>query len=225
LIEMQPIKGQARFLIDQSIHSYMALRLPHSAFIHVPKTGGTWCRSTIQALGLARGEIGQQHSAAFAVRDKLKGLFTFGTVRNPVTWLQSRYAYDKRSGRLRPDLSYDFNTWVEYTLDKKPTLLQYTMFYRLGYTLSGESTEYSVDFICKNESLLDDFMEAMRLAGEKIDEAIVRNMPPKKVCSRSDKWQAQCQYRKETLRLVIDNGQAVFKMFDYPADVHYYMFP
>lgn len=208
----------------------MAMRLPNSAFIHIPKTGGTWCRHTIKALGLNKGEIGRLHSPIYKIKHQLDGLFVFGTVRNPATWLQSRYSYDKRNWRKqrpwdrnRKDLRLSFNDWVNYKLNKKPNFIQSAMLDRLGYNIDGEPLDYVVDFVCKNENLVEDFLKALKLAGEEFDNSIAISMPPKKVCSRQSDWKRRCTYNQQTLQLVFDRARTVFEMFDYSTSINDYL--
>ena len=81
----------------------MALVLPRSLFVHVPKTGGTWVRAAIAAAGIDAHESGppetHDHFGVFDLpADLLAGRFTFGFVRHPVDWLKSRWAWAVLSG-------------------------------------------------------------------------------------------------------------------------------
>ncbi len=131
----------------------MTLLLPNSAMIHVPKTGGSWCRESINKAGLRRRELGQFHDFAKKHHRHLANLFVFGFVRNPVTWMQSRWCYTKRANKKTAHWSDDFNEWVGNILDAQPGLILHGMLERLGYSKAGDPSEYVVDFVGKNELL------------------------------------------------------------------------
>src|SRR5437667_268495 len=85
----------------------MALVTEKSLFIHVPKTGGTFVRRALPALGLPCRESGifaiEDHFSIAQVFATHPGLddgrrLTFGFVRHPVAWIKSRWAWAMISG-------------------------------------------------------------------------------------------------------------------------------
>lgn len=119
----------------------MAVIMPHSAFIHVPKTGGTWCRQAIRQAKIPYIESGprplghedlvaqlmRSHASyddalpTIAVRNWLKNddtpadRFIFGFIRHPFKWLISRWAdaIRKYGGVAAHDIAKD--SWFAKT--------------------------------------------------------------------------------------------------------------
>lgn len=76
----------------------MAVLLPNSCFIHIPRTGGSYIRGVLKDLGLFQGETGSDADRPFQYRahmryDRVKQecgdrqIFTF--VREPHAWFKS----------------------------------------------------------------------------------------------------------------------------------------
>ena len=164
--------------------------------------------------------MGARHEGIDKVWSHVQGRFTFGFARNPITWLQSRWAYTARSrgGRRLPFWSTDFNEWVVAVLTHRPGFVCHAMIRRLGYRLvdgQWKAGEHPVDFVGKTENLVDDFVRALSLAGEEFDEEIIRQQLPQKVCSRNPKWQERTQYQPEVLKMVVEVNQPIFELFEY----------
>lgn len=69
-------------------------------FIHSAKTGGTFFREALNYFGVPNFESGDftkdDHISIYRLKQEqpeLKHLYSFGFVRNPVTWYRSRWAY------------------------------------------------------------------------------------------------------------------------------------
>ena len=74
-----------------------SLVLPRSAFAHTPKTGGTWLRNAIKEACIPSWEEGETHSRIWEV--SLPGpRFLFASVRHPLRWYQSMWAFGMRTG-------------------------------------------------------------------------------------------------------------------------------
>jgi hypothetical protein len=161
----------------------MAVATAKTVFLHAPKTGGTWVRHAMQACGLSPYFIGDQHEHFPTLlnhypesyyRDK----FVFSVVRHPATWYQSRWAFRVRNG-WQPKHPLDWNTasnnfqtFVENALEYKPDGWCTWLYRQYINSVPG-----MVRFVGRCETLADDFLQAMRLAGEHVDERIVRNLP------------------------------------------------
>lgn len=133
----------------------MAMILPHSAFIHVPRTGGQWVRAACNSAGFKLGSKRLENSKAkssyhcgyselqYEYRKRLK---CFGFVRHPVAWVASRWKHRRRYTTLHKPLNdyllnsssvhqefeecFDPNsleTTVRNILSKRPGLVTRTM--------------------------------------------------------------------------------------------------
>lgn len=176
----------------------MALVTEKALFVHVPKTGGTWVRRAIAAAGIRAEESGpfdvHDHYGlldlpSYLVADR----FTFGYVRHPVSWVQSRWAWAVRSGFpskvvsepkaaghwMADCWSDEFPTFVERYLERHPGVACATMLRMLGFGRAAagawEPTRFAARRVCRYESLADDLVVVLSEAGERFDrEAIAR---------------------------------------------------
>lgn len=195
----------------------MALVLPNSVFIHVPKTGGSWVRAAIANTGMRCEESGpfdvHDHYGVFdlpahLVRDR----FTFGFVRHPVDWIKSRWAWGMLSGfaekiqREPAAMGHwmaacwdeDLSQFVSKYLDLCPGVATSTMLRMLGwrYTpLGWEPTGCAVDFIGKYADLVADTMTALRNAREfgiSYGDPVLRETAPQRVGAQGP-FAAECE--------------------------------
>lgn len=201
----------------------MALILPNSAFIHIPQTGGTWVRMAIKELGIPCKESGNQpkewgiktiHHNFLKAKPYIGNKFTFSFVRNPLTYLQSRWC-GKSLPRIMEhyDLknSTDFNEFVKVYLDKIPGNI--TQIFRNYLTLNDKFP--AVDFVGKHENLLEDLIYVLKYTGEKFNENKLRKLSKISVrTTRSNKL--NCEYESENLKLkVFKADELSFKTFNY----------
>jgi hypothetical protein len=167
----------------------VALLLPKSLFIHIPKTGGSWVRDAIQRAGIPTDEIlpssavgiswaAAMHASSHCITDR----FRFAFVRHPLTFYQSYWCYKMQVGWSQENAfeakiaSESFPEFVRSVLHVCPTGWVTTMYIRaLGYAFSN------VEYIGRTERLVDDLVTALRLAGESFDEERLRATPPKNV--------------------------------------------
>ena len=181
----------------------MALVLPNSVFIHVPKTGGSWVRAAVKAAGIRAEESGpfdvHDHYGvfdlpAFLVADR----FTFGFVRHPVDWIKSRWAWAMLSG-FAEKLEYEpaanghwmaacfsdsFEQFVRNYLRLHPGIATASMLRMLGWHQRGfawEPSRYVVRFIGRYERLAEDLRDALDRAGESYNPEAFRATPPQRV--------------------------------------------
>lgn len=178
----------------------MALVTTHSLFIHVPKTGGSSVRAMLLAAGLAPRESG-----SFEVEDHYglpelraahpgidAGLLTFGFVRHPVAWLQSRWAwavvtgFAEKIGRepaaaqhwMAGCWSDRFEEFAARYLERYPGICSQTAFRMLGLW-----TERPVQRIGRAENLVGDLTSILDDAGEIFDAAEFAAVPREKVAA------------------------------------------
>lgn len=218
----------------------MALVLPKSVFLHVPKTGGEWVREAIAAAGIPtresnRGQTwnAQKHSHLldttglkgwnFAFRRRPLtwrrpwGGFLFAFVRNPLDWYRSAWAYKSERNLWKDDepfdakcYSDDFQQFVRNVLEHYPGHV--SDLYEL-YT--GREETGVISFVGRQESLAADLVKALRLANEKFDEKALLATSRVNVTAESPKWKDRCAYTPELEEAVIKAEERIMKRFGY----------
>ena len=171
----------------------MAFVTDRSLFIHVQKTGGMSVRETLyrcNPVGRESGDAeGERHFGLPELRARHPGIesgrLSFGFVRHPVAWLQSRWAFAVASGYpihvqhrgtaaqvwLASCWSYSFEEFIDKYLERYPGVATQTMFQKLGLW-----SEKPVDRIGKTEELQAALMQILDEAGEV--RTVVPLMPP-----------------------------------------------
>jgi len=194
----------------------MALILPNSIFIHIPKTGGTWVRRAIEAsMGLDKdsnelhieGENKWQHITHATLSDVKKQLsnemenkLTFSFVRHPLDILKSSYIEE-----IWPELVGEETKGIggrkkisfrEFVLSRDEGYVSW--FYR-DYLKSPDGIFPSVDYIGRTENLKNDLIEVLEIAGEDFDRDAIEQMPPVRrgASLKSAKKVIQCSKRLE----------------------------
>jgi hypothetical protein len=264
----------------------MALILPRSAMIHIPKTGGTWCRAAISAaniptfesgppgvtkLNQAHGSLKQTYATIMMVnwrKNKTqRRRLTFSFVRHPCTWLESTWADALQHGKLpgyaaktpaekrfwehcesldnpwaqelhreHPQPyrglnpgeerfwfhqchSYSFEKFIDNVLKIKPDVPSRAMLTRIGYEKVSNGTwrpeEHTVDFVGHTETLVDDLIRVLTLAGEKFDERVIRGVAPKRVSGRLPKYKHKMVWRPGQREAIYKANQQLFDGFGY----------
>lgn len=156
----------------------MALILPKSIFLHIPKTGGIWVRNAIKRANIDTFEYGEQHShfnELLKYRDeqfyKKKFIFTF--IRHPLSWYQSRWAFRIKHGwQMRHPLDFncasnDFCEFVKNCIEYKPEGWVSWL-----YQSFIDKAPKDV-FVGKQENLVGDLIDALHDAGEVFDEQLI----------------------------------------------------
>ena len=202
----------------------MALILPKSVFFHLPKTGGNWVVEAIIRSGIPchRDEPELKHPLNFQrahispdyidTGDK----FTFSFVRNPLGWYQSFWAYrmiDGWNSRFILDRVYrseDFNEMVSVYLEKFPQGFV-SWLYR---DFLGENLE-KVDFVGKQENLVDDLISALNQASEDFNEEAIRNTNKVNIAAQHTAWKAKCVYDPKVEERVKEVEKWTFEKFGY----------
>jgi len=219
----------------------VALLLPKSVFIHIPKTGGMWVRQAIINAGIpARekcckwhegtnaewglGKNGERlpnphvclHAAAHDIDPQ--GRFTFAFVRHPLDFYISYWCFKKRSGwdmgnGIDRNVCHEtFDGFVRDCLRIMPSgkgLATYT------YEWFLDEAGWTLDFVGKQESLADDLVRALRLAGETFDEEALRRTPRVNECP-TDGFDKPT-FSPELLTLVLEKEYKTTKRFGYAA--------
>lgn len=74
----------------------MSIRMPHSCFVHIPRTGGLWLGRVIEQLGVKhqvlRGDV-DSHFRFHQLPDNWKDLHSFSFIRHPFAWVRSRWSH------------------------------------------------------------------------------------------------------------------------------------
>jgi tetratricopeptide (TPR) repeat protein len=145
-----------------------------------PKTGSTWIRAKVKALGLAVETLGDP---ALREHDRLQD-FDRGRypvigafVRNPISWYMSYWAYRRERG-WRPAYALDqhcadeaFETFVRRAVSILPGALTNILESYVG------PRDHPVDFIGRQERLAEDFGAFLTLIGEEFDPAALSAGP------------------------------------------------
>lgn len=206
----------------------MALQLPNSVFFHVPKTGGTWVRYAVARSGIETNEVikSMKHGKiepiyAFHAKPSqvaCHGRFRFAFVRHPFSYYQSYWAYrqilSKWNDFDRTHMHRDFSMFVRSVTNAFP----------LGWVSSiyrkyvGEVDHPLVDFVGKKESLIDDLITALRLAGEEFDEEAIRTAPKQNQASALDTWKPLCLLTPDLIDLLTEHEAWAMRKFGYQND-------
>ncbi|MBL8734272.1 MAG: hypothetical protein JNN13_17990 [Planctomycetes bacterium] len=153
------------------------MMLQRSRFLHLPKTGGTWVRHALQAgCPGARWCLldGSDHLRWWEAPGR--GLFTVAFVRHPLTWWQSFWRFHRGPARryvvsqrvCQHCWSDDFVQFVGNVTQRFPGEYGLLLDNFLG------PAGAAVDFLGRQEHLVDDLLLALRLADEPHDEAAIR---------------------------------------------------
>lgn len=166
------------------------LILSHSRFIHVPKTGGSWVCNVVKRLCPCYLVVGRRQMGTASTLDPLSShvclaglpgetLFTFAFVRHPVSWWMSafRHKWTTRWKNMAVNVprTTQFSKFMDAVLTTQPGCYSASLERFVGHRDS------EIDFVGKHETLCDDLIMALRLAGERVDEQALRNTKPRNV--------------------------------------------
>jgi hypothetical protein len=193
----------------------------NAVFLHVPKTGGTWVRAAVRASGVAFEEYfvdGDQHGDLSYCPHPDK--FKFAFVRHPYTLYRSYWRF--KMGRFGNAAQWDprnpfdadcaacsFEQFVCNVLAKYPGWCS-----RMFEDYTGVR-DHQIEFVGRFESLADDLVSALRLAGEEFDEALIRQTPAANVSS----WPAERAAWARPLAEAVEAAEReAFDRFGYSPD-------
>ena len=204
----------------------MALLLPHSLFIHIPKTGGSWVRRALHNAGVPLDEVIAEDidtsismaSAIHVVPSKLRisDRFRFAFVRHPLSFYQSYWTYKMMEGWQDSNSIDNIHQNADFALFIRSTISEcpegwVTRLYR-WYT--GKEFD-ALDFIGHTECLEDDLVAALTFAGEEFDEKALRATPRLNVASQLAEWRERCAYTPDLRQEVYKADRATFEHFGY----------
>ena len=207
----------------------MALLLPKSAFLHIPKTGGKWVTEVLQKSGLVLRELKSTHPSQSleGVRGSIHCVPTFDEefrrrrhvfcfVRHPLTWYQSYWTFKEKKHywnikNNRFDAlchSPSFEEFIEKMLRS----------YRWG---GGFVTKLYQQFtphattIGRQEDLCEDLIRILVAAGEEFDPEIIRASPPRNVASADTSYTLESAYGPDLARRVARRERKIIEAYDY----------
>lgn len=204
----------------------MALLLPRSLFLHIPKTGGSWVREAVRRAGILTDEISPAptgttmraaallHAAPGTLH--IQDRFRFAFVRNPLSFYQSYWCFrmlhgwDPRLDIDRTCHSDDFETFVRGVLTEVPggwVTRVYARFLGANFSM--------LDFVGRTENLAEDLFLALSLAGETFDAEAIRATPEQNVSSRLSEWADRCRYSPKLRAFVCFAERLVMDHFGY----------
>lgn len=195
--------------------------LPRSAFLHIPKAGGTWVREVLRESGLSRGVLYSStpeessegispswHCVPESREEYQQSQFKFAFVRHPLTWYQSYWSF--RVGK---------DNWNEYNpLDKFCAANTFEDFidnvlrvFTKGY-LGGLYWFYikNADFVGNIEDGWPALLDILMRTGDYWLVDYIKKLPPQ---NTSDKTNAV--YRNDQIERVIQLEQGIIEEF-YP---------
>jgi hypothetical protein len=224
----------------------MATLLREQRFIILrpPRTGGTWVEAALMNAGLKVEAVGLKHAHLSCGGDPFNLVrrgdhFTMSIVRDPVEWYISHWAFcmmiqkrpwkDMRGWRpfepgamWHPTWDIDihcgashFHTFIEQCIELFPGYLNHL--FNLYVKVPPDE---EVDVIAKTETLEDDLVNALNLAGVEFDEDLIRSTKSVNR-STSEIWDL-ARFSPDLLLRLIDSERRTFDRFGYPADLDSY---
>lgn len=136
------------------------------AYLHIPKTGGTWIMKALESVGIEFRREKPQHGT---LQGNFENRFIYTQVRCPITWLASAYCFVCASrswpGNKRhaaPIKSLDtstFQAWVNNWID-------------IGLSVHDFFHDYTVqaDLVGRTESCVIDLRQALMLSGHRFNK-------------------------------------------------------
>ena len=200
----------------------MALILPNSIFFHIPKCAGTWIRKAIK-----NSEIPTNEGCAIIPHDEFptiihniihstpenfntQGRFSFTFIRHPLTFYQSYWGFKMKQAKNNKPQSDE--VWVKCGSDDFENFMWKLLEYRGGWVTQIYKTYAlgKVDFIGKQENVVDDLIKALTLAGETFSEHKIRTTPR---INTSSEWKDKCRYKPHLERAVLEADAEIVEMF------------
>ncbi len=182
-------------------------------FLHVPKTGGNWVAAVLREQFPDAQRMPKIHTSRQSAPQP--ELFTFAFVRHPLSWYQSYFSYKQRKG-WDPNNNWDdivrcdsFPEFLETALEKTPRYYS-----KLLKRFVGPASD-EIDFVGRFETLTEDLIRALDLAGEQFDAEKIRGST---AVNQSNYQQHPADYNDDLARRVLDVEAEVIERF-YSGDV------
>ena len=191
--------------------------LPRSIFYHIPKTAGEWVRAAIARAGIPAVELGpspnpivNKHNTYRTV--EANGKFKFAFVRHPLQWYPSFWSYRMFNGWRTDDIldacmSVDFEIFVRNVLKRFPS--GHCAWRYQGYIGPPPGL---LDFVGKTQTLPQDLVRALRLAGEEFDEKKLLGV------AKLNDSPLRPSFSPKLRRAVLDAERKVLERFGYDED-------
>lgn len=216
----------------------MALSLPHSVFIHIPRTGGSWITNSLKQANIKYTMIGGgRHSELSKINSKLlKQKKTWSIVRHPLTYLQSQWCVrwepviTKKNiikilslgavpESIRNNKKYlnrlskqPFEDFIEIYLKVCPGWVSQEYRHYLTY----QDKYPGVDYIGKQENFPEDLINILKKTNDAKNLKIIRENPPKNASSKLKKHKQLCQYSNIQLKdQVLQAEKDAIEIFNY----------
>ena len=180
----------------------------------MPRTGGMWVTQALSAAGVPVEQDGIRHDSPAVSPPKRPFCFTF--VRHPLTWYQLYWAYRmshnwKQTNKWDCDLvSTTFSDFIEKALHKRHNGRFSGMCRRM--TLASPQ---SAMYVGRYESLIEDLITALTMAGEEFDEHALRSFPAINARSQLKEWKEKCVYTLELAEALCKSEKGAMELYGY----------
>jgi hypothetical protein len=193
----------------------MAMNLPNSMFVHIPKCGGRWAKSMLEQHANAT-HIGDPVYASHETPDTDRPVFCF--VREPATFAHSLWHHraKKKANKFghkfnwqeyisleRECQSEDYNTFMNNVADSNNAVWDYYQHY-VG--------KYNNVYYARMEHIAEDLVDILGKLGEDVNTSAVLESANQVIGKGTNTDQVE-----QELRLRINNANAAFcRTFGYP---------
>jgi hypothetical protein len=190
----------------------MALILQRSRFLHTPKTGGMWVNRAVRNSGILCASIDRELEHINLFNCPGSGLFTMAFVREPWSWWRSYWVFKQGHGwdesiPLDRDCRADrFERFMLRVLEFHPGYCSDV------FELYTGCPGHEIQFIGRSESIVEDLIRGLALAGEDFDESAIRATPALNV---GDYKAHAARCSPEVRALVIESESRAVERFGY----------
>ena len=192
----------------------MAIRLPKSIFLHVPKCGGTWVRRVLSACHLVQDQL-LKHATLDELRALPSGewnrLPAFAFVRHPASWYRSYWAYkvsvgwDGSNGIDDLVKATQFEPFVRNCIRHLPGLAG-----KLYQTYSNGAV-----YVGRMELLRESLIHILTQLEEAFDPAVIYSIPAENVYGLTADLEPQCRYSAQLLAEVMEVEKEAIERYGY----------
>ena len=168
----------------------MAMILKRSAFIHIPKTGGSTGKAAMHRAGIEMKLSGdgsmekyryRQHAFYNEVEEEIGERAVFASIRATKSWYSSVWCHRKRTGvgngATGPEMwNESFEPWLRNVLEKTPG--------HYGKFLNGMLGDAFSPMLIRTSHLLQDLCATLTICGEDYDIRKLVNTPPVNVAAK-----------------------------------------